>query len=81
MSDLPRYTSAGIGMARWYFRLGGALLLLAGAAVWFSTGGENAIGIGILLLLGLISFAFSFARPGDQVAHAAREHLDVADGD
>jgi hypothetical protein len=81
MSDLPRYTSAGIGMARWYFRLGGALLLIAGIAVWLSTGRENALGIGILLLLGLVSVAYSFVRPGDRVAHAAREHLDAADGD
>ena len=68
-------------MARWYFRLGGALLLLAGVAVWFPSGRENAIGVGILVLFGLISFAYSFVRPGDRVAHAAREQLNMVDGD
>jgi hypothetical protein len=81
MSELPRYTSAGIGMARWYFRLGGASLLVAGIAVWLATGLENAIGVGILVLLGLASFAYSFVHPGDRVAHAAREHFDTLNGD
>ena len=81
MSGLPRYTTAGIAMARWYFRLGGALLLLAGLGVWLSNGSENAIGIGLLVVLGLISFAYSFAHPGDRVAHAAKEHLNAPDGD
>jgi hypothetical protein len=81
MGQLPRYTSAGIGMARWYFRLGGLVLGVAGVAVWVSTGNENLIAVFILLFLGLVSFAFSFARPGDRVAHAAREQLDIVDGD
>jgi hypothetical protein len=81
MSDLPRYTSAGIGMARWYFRLGGVLLVLTGVAAWFSAGRENLIAVGILVLLGLVGFAYSFVRPGDQVAHTAKAHIDAADGD
>ena len=81
MSEVPRYTSAGIGMARWYFRAGGALLAAAGIAVWFSTGSENALPAGLLVILGLAGFAFSFARLGDEVAHAARKHVEIADGD
>ena len=81
MSELPRYSAAGIGMARWYFRAGGALLLAAAIAVWLSTGRENALAAGLMGIVGLASLAFSFARPGDRVADAARKQLDIAEGD
>jgi Flp pilus assembly protein TadB len=81
MQEPSRYTSAAIGMARWYFRLGGGILAFAGVAVWFYTGMQYLLPVVLMVAVGLSLFAFSFARRGDRVASAAREHLEVVDGD
>jgi hypothetical protein len=81
MQEPSRFTPAAIGMARWYFRISGAVLVVAGVAVWFYTGGQHLLVLGLMVAIGVSLFAFSFARRGDRVASAAREHLEVLDGD
>jgi hypothetical protein len=81
MQQSSSFSPAAIGMARWYFRLGGGILALAGIAVWFYTDGQHLLVPGFMLAAGLGSIAFSFAHRGDRVANAAKEHLEMVDGD
>ena len=77
MTTEPRYTPAAIGMSRWYFRVGGLVLIASGAAVILSLGGEHALEAGTLVVLGAGALVYSFLRSGDRVADAAREYMNL----
>lgn len=63
-------------MSRWYFRIGGAALAMAGVGILFYARTERVVEASAMVALGVGSFAFSFVRSGDRVADAAKTHLE-----
>jgi hypothetical protein len=76
MTDAPQFTPAAVGMARWYFRIGGLVVAIAGGLLW-TTAQPNAWMASLLVVAGLASFGYSFVRRGDKVANTAREYMDI----
>ena len=81
MTAEPRYSARAIRMSRWYFRIGGLILVASGVGVFFSTTAEHGLEAGAMVAVGVGAFLYSFAHPGERADDKAREHMDIGADD
>jgi hypothetical protein len=77
MNNETPYTRSSIGLARWFFRIGGAVLTAVGALAFVYARSTYLLEAMLLLILGIVSFALSFQRRGAKVVSAARDVIDT----
>jgi hypothetical protein len=74
MTAEPRYTARAIRKLRWYFRIGGLILVASGVGVFLSAIAEQGLEAGAMVAVGVGAFLFSFAHPGERGTDKARDH-------
>ena len=81
MTAKPRFIASAIRRSRWYFRIGGMILVASGVGLFLGAAAEHGLAVGAMVAVGVCAFLYSFAHPGDRAGDNAREDPKIGPGD